>query len=212
MKRQLRLVREFHRKIGETVAQSSILLQHDAKVDADLARSLRQIVERFHHSDGPKTQLTQRALMAVEELAEWIEAHNEDDLTAAADAWADRMYLLLGDAVATGLPTEPLLDEVHRSNMTKTSANNKTGKGIKSDVFDSPNLERVLEQAVSTAEVCANCHFMMWMVGIGQGVQCSHPANRGPDGQWMPIPSGRFSCEHFERIVENDHHTSEGQE
>ncbi len=140
MKSQLQLVREFHRKIGETVAESSILLQHDAKVDADLARSLRQIVESFNHSDRPKTQLTRRTLMAVEELAEWIEAHNDDDLIAAADAWADRMYLLLGDAIATGLPAEPLLDEVHRSNMTKAAANERTGKGTKTGDFQSLNI------------------------------------------------------------------------
>ena len=146
MKRQLQLVREFHQKIGETVAESSILLQHDAEVDADLARSLRQIVESFNHPDSPNTQLTRRALMAIEELAEWIEAHNDDNLVAAADAWADRMYLLLGDAVATGLPAEPLLDEVHRSNMTKRKANESTGKGTKSETFETPCLETILSR------------------------------------------------------------------
>lgn len=146
MKRQLQLVREFHQKIGETVAKSSILLEHDAEVDADLARSLRQIVESFNHPERPKTQLTRRALMAVEELAEWIEAHNDDDLIAAADAWADQMYLLLGDAIATGLPAEPLLDEVHRSNMTKAAANKHSGKGTKPETFQPPNLAEMVRR------------------------------------------------------------------
>jgi predicted HAD superfamily Cof-like phosphohydrolase len=76
--------------------------------------------------------------MAVEELAEWIEAHVASDLTAAADAWADRAYLLFGDAVATGLGTEALFDEVHRSNMTKAPVNPATGKAVKSDGYLAP--------------------------------------------------------------------------
>ncbi|TWU10512.1 Phosphoribosyl-ATP pyrophosphohydrolase [Allorhodopirellula heiligendammensis] len=88
--------------------------------------------------------MTRRALMAVEELAEWIEAHGEDDLVAAADAWADRMTVLLGDAVATGMPVEPLLDEVHRSNMTKLAADEQTGKGAKREGYERPNIHQVL--------------------------------------------------------------------
>ena len=76
--------------------------------------------------------------MAVEELAEWIEAHVAGDLTAAADAWADRCYLLFGDAVATGLGTEAVFDEVHRSNMTKAPVNPATGKAVKSDGYLAP--------------------------------------------------------------------------
>lgn len=144
MKRQLDQVSQFHRQIGEVVADSPCLLQHDADLDRDLARSLREIVWSYGREDEPKTHLTRRALMAIEELAEWVEAHNEGDLVAAADAWADRMTVLLGDAVATGMPAEPLLDEVHRSNMTKTAANDKTGKGTKSGGFDSPNVAGVL--------------------------------------------------------------------
>lgn len=146
MEKQLNQVAEFHRKIGETISESPNLLGHESDLDRALARSLRQVVESFNHPDSPNTQLTRRALMAVEELAEWIEAHNDDDLVAAADAWADRMYLLLGDAVATGLPAEPLLDEVHRSNMTKAAANERTGKGTKSETYERPSLEEILRR------------------------------------------------------------------
>lgn len=144
MQKQLNQVAEFHRKIGEAVAQSPKLLEHDAAIDGDLARALRQIVASFNRCAKTTTQLIRRALMAVEELAEWIEAHNDDDLSAAADAWADRMYLLLGDAVVTGLPVEPILDEVHRSNMTKVAADEQTGKGAKPDSFEPPNLAGIV--------------------------------------------------------------------
>ena len=204
MKKQIKQVAEFHRKIGETVTESPALLQHDAELDGDLARSLRQIVESFNRPDNPKTQLTRRALMAVEELAEWIEAHNEDDLVAAADAWADRMTILLGDAVASGMPTRPLLNEVHRSNMTKVAANERTGKGTKGETFSSPRLEQIMRMASGRDKTCMQCESMAWMVGIGQGVQCRHRANAGADGRWMKIPNRHYLCEHFTRKIDSD--------
>ena len=162
METQLNQTAEFHRKIGETVSDSPKLLDHDADLDRDLARSLRQIAESFNHPDSPKTQLTRRALMAVEELAEWIEAHNEDDLTAAADAWADRMTVLLGDAVATGMPAEPVLDEVHRSNMTKVDANEKTGKGTKGEAYSPPDLNKILQTARrENDKTCMDCQSVL---------------------------------------------------
>jgi len=198
MEKQLDQVTDFHRKIGETVSQSPKLLDHNADLDRDLARSLRQTVDSFNRHGNPKTQLTRRALMAVEELAEWIEAHNEDDLTAAADAWADRMTVLLGDALATGMPAEPLLDEVHRSNMTKVAANAQTGKGTKSETYSPPDLKRILQTAsADTSKTCLHCEFMMWMVGIGQGVQCRNTTNAQSDGKWMKIPNRNHACEHF---------------
>lgn len=203
MEKQLNQVAEFHRKIGETVAESSKLLQHDAEIDADLARSLRQIVESFNRRNNPSTQLTRRALMAVEELAEWIEAHNDDDLVAAADAWADRMYLLLGDAVASGMPAEPLLDEVHRSNMTKVTANEQTGKGTKAGTYRPPDLEGILQTAAKqSSQTCMQCVSVAWLVGAGQGVQCRHPLNAQQDGTWMMIPNRDHCCDHFEAKTE----------
>ena len=146
MERQLNLVREFHCKIGETVTYSPTLLQHDAKVDGDVARSLRQIVESFNHSDISRTQLTRRTLMAIEELAEWIEAHIAGNIVEAADAIGDRLYVLLGDAVATGLPVERVFEEVHCSNMTKFCSDNVTGKGKKLQGYLRPNLEAIVDK------------------------------------------------------------------
>jgi predicted HAD superfamily Cof-like phosphohydrolase len=57
-------------------------------------------------------------MMAIEEFIEWLQAHVDDDLIAAADAWADRSYVLVGDVVAAGLPAAELHSEVHRSAAT----------------------------------------------------------------------------------------------
>lgn len=146
MKSQLELVREFHRKIEEVISDEPRLLDHQVASDRGLAQDLRTIIESRRSKSGSRSEVTKRALMAIEELAEWIEAHNDDDLVAAADAWADRMYLLLGDAIVSGMPAEALLDEVHRSNMTKIAANEQTGKGTKANGFQSPNIQTILDQ------------------------------------------------------------------
>lgn len=147
MQTQLNQVAEFHRRIGETVSDSPTLLEHDADVDNRLADMLRQTINTFRLESDSGSHLTRRVLMAVEELAEWIEAHVASDCVAAADAWADRMYLLLGDAVATGMPAEPLLNEVHRSNMSKLATSDHTGKGIKPATFSPPRLQSILDSA-----------------------------------------------------------------
>ena len=89
----------------------------------------------------------QRAAMAIEELAEWLLAHANGDLVAAADAWADRAYVLFGDAVAAGLPAAELFAEVHRSNMTKELVADGTGKARKGAAYRPPELAAILESA-----------------------------------------------------------------
>jgi len=57
--------------------------------------------------------LLSRVALALEELAEWVLAHADQDLKSAA-AWVDRCYVLVGDAVANeGLfpvppPSQPM--------------------------------------------------------------------------------------------------------
>ena len=85
--------------------------------------------------------------MAIEELAEWLLAHVNDDLIAAADAWADRAYVLLGDAVAAGLPAAELFAEVHASNMTKELVADGTGKARKGAAYRPPELAAILKSA-----------------------------------------------------------------
>ena len=152
MNNELMRVREFHSHIGESVSSAPRLLDHEPKSDNELAQMLRQIVLSFNGRQENRTQLIRRSLMAIEELAEWIEAHAEADLVAVADAWGDRVYVLLGDAVAAGLPAEAIFEEVHRSNMTKFGANTVSGKGIKSDGFQSPDLQHVLMNPGITKE------------------------------------------------------------
>ncbi|TWU38674.1 Phosphoribosyl-ATP pyrophosphohydrolase [Novipirellula aureliae] len=147
MEKKIAKVTEFHRSIGEKVADDAELLEQNIEADRKLANGLRELIAKSM-SDGQRgSHLNRRALMAIEELAEWIEAHTEGDLVAAADALGDRIYVLLGDAVATGLPASELFDEVHRSNMTKRATSADSGKGTKSDSFEAPNIAGILGRA-----------------------------------------------------------------
>ncbi len=128
MERQLMQLAESHRFIGEKVAVNTVLLQRNNEADRTLGNDLRQVIASVGSGEQSGSHLHHRVLMAIEELAEWLEGHVEYYLTSAADAWGDRVYVLLGVAVATGVPATQIFDAVHRSNMTKINADN--GKAI----------------------------------------------------------------------------------
>lgn len=89
-----------------------------------------------------------RLSLALEELAEWLMAHATGDLVGAADAWADRIYALLGDAVATGLPASQLFEAVHASNLSKSPPTTSGGKAVKGPDYVPPNIATVLRRAM----------------------------------------------------------------
>jgi predicted HAD superfamily Cof-like phosphohydrolase len=81
-------------------------------------------------------------------LAEWVESHAESDITAVADAWGDRLYVLLGDAVASGLggTATAIFEEIHRSNLSKVRDNSdEFGKAVKGSGFNHPHLDQLVE-------------------------------------------------------------------
>ncbi|HJN13663.1 MAG TPA: nucleoside triphosphate pyrophosphohydrolase family protein [Pirellulaceae bacterium] len=141
-------VRDFHRHIGAPIAQSPTLLPCRRDDAATIAVQLRDLATTCHQMAQTAGDLPSRLSLALEEMAEWTEAHAAGDLVAAADAWGDRMYVLLGDAVATGLPGGAILDEVHRSNMSKELGSaTVAGKGVKTDRFVPPDLAKLLDKS-----------------------------------------------------------------
>jgi predicted HAD superfamily Cof-like phosphohydrolase len=146
-------VREFHRRIGAAVADSPVLLPCQPESASEMAGEIRELLTRCRDMADDGSSLLARLCLALEEMAEWVEAHAAGDLVAAADAWGDRLYVLLGDAVAAGLPASAIFEEVHRSNMTKTTAETGSlGKGTKTAAFRHPRLQEIL--AAKTQERC----------------------------------------------------------
>lgn len=97
-----------------------------------------------------------RHSILIEEVNELQAATTHID---ALDAITDILYVLLGTAHAYGLgdKVEAAFNEVHRSNMTKVMPDGKVlrrddGKIIKSDSYEPPNLEKVLEIQENTVK------------------------------------------------------------
>lgn len=137
LEKHLSSVCSFHELIGERIASQPSLLPGDRDEAGQMAKELRTISNKF--SEFSQNNLVSRAAMAVEELAEWLEAHVQENLVEAADALADRLFVLLGDAVATGLPVEAAFEFVSQSNHTKmASKRSGAGKGVKGSGFECP--------------------------------------------------------------------------
>ena len=149
MKKLIESVAKFHHQIGAHVAETPRILETDIENDGETANVLRSALEKISNDTSQPSELRIRLCLALEELCEWVEAHVEGDLVAAADAWGDRCYVLFGDSVSAGLPVEAIFSEVHRSNMTKTEPTGANGKGSKGDAFERTSLEQILNPQVN---------------------------------------------------------------
>lgn len=119
----------------------------------------QQLVREFHEKFGvsiePSPAIPSRGVcrlrveLLLEEVHELSLAMEECDLVGVADALADIQYVLDGAALCCGMDIEPLVEEVHRSNMTKiwpdgTVHRRPDGKIMKPPGFQSPDLEAIL--------------------------------------------------------------------
>lgn len=86
-----------------------------------------------------------------EEVLETRVAIKDNNLIEIADGIADAVYVLVGTAVAYGIPFDRIFKEVHRSNMTKTAVKAKEGekygtKTPKGPDYIPPNIEGILSE------------------------------------------------------------------
>lgn len=110
-----------------------------------------------------------RAELSAEELDEYVQACKAGDIVEIADAIADRLFLVLGDAVAHGLDgiLPELFEEVVASNMSKLDddglpiingqggyldESKPLGKILKSKNFFQPKIKEILENAGVTGK------------------------------------------------------------
>lgn len=85
-----------------------------------------------------------RLRLLTEELKEYKLALLDKDVVQVADALGDLLYVVLGCAVAHGIELEPIFDEIHRSNMTKTPLDPATGKPGKGPDYKAPRIADLL--------------------------------------------------------------------
>jgi predicted HAD superfamily Cof-like phosphohydrolase len=81
-----------------------------------------------------------RCRLLNEEAREFEEAAENRDLVEMADALADMVYVILGTANVLGIDLEPILREVHRSNMTKLPPSGGVRKPMKGPDYSPPDV------------------------------------------------------------------------
>ena len=93
----------------------------------------------------------------LEELREFREAMEDGNLSLAADALVDLVYVAMGTGVMMGLPWQAIWDAVQTANMMKIRAASaqhsadQTGRGHRLDVvkppgWTHPNIQGILDQ------------------------------------------------------------------
>ena len=120
-----------------------------------MKRTHYEMVKEFHEAFGVTNQEKPgfpdertRSLwidLIDEEFNELIDAENDGDLVAVADALADLDYVINGMALQYGINLDDCFAEVHRSNMSKLGEDGKPiyredGKVLKGPNYFKPNL------------------------------------------------------------------------
>lgn len=128
MKEQISRVAEFHEKFNQPIVSIPKLPNKERR---ELRRSLLQ-----------------------EEYFEYEEAEIENNLIEIADALADMVVIICGTALEYGIPLDIILQEVHRSNMSKLGYDGKPvyredGKVIKGPNYSPPNIKDILNNEVN---------------------------------------------------------------
>jgi predicted HAD superfamily Cof-like phosphohydrolase len=124
--------------------------------------TIQRLVTEFHEAFGQPVQTTPQESLAAdrellredlirEELHELTRAMISSDGVEVADALGDLLYVVYGTAVEYGIDLEPVVAEIHRSNMTKLDADGEVlrrsdGKVLKGDNYEPPDLKAVLDR------------------------------------------------------------------
>jgi len=99
-----------------------------------------------------------RIELIAEELNEFIEAVDYEDIVQVADALTDILYVTYGAGAAFAIDLDACFDQVQRSNMSKLGEDGKPiyredGKVLKGPNYSPSDLAKVLEkQNVSSAD------------------------------------------------------------
>lgn len=103
----------------------------------NIFENVREFRQKLNLPVNHKSQLLEPqdasfyARFLMEELSEFLKAHEDGDLVGAADALADLAYVTMGCAHHMGLPLPRILNLVHVANMQKVPG--ATRRGHKQD-------------------------------------------------------------------------------
>ncbi len=122
-------------------------------------KKLMAQVQEFHEVFGhpilitptlaPENRAKLRIELIREELQEFIEAIEEGDIVKVADSLGDLAYVVAGAGHEFGIPLDLVVEEIHRSNMSKLGADGKPiyrddGKSLKGPNYTPPDIASIL--------------------------------------------------------------------
>lgn len=98
----------------------------------------------------PSIVHTLRKNLVEEEFNEFWNALEDEDLVKMADGAADLIVVVLGTMWAYGIPFDKVWDEVHKTNMAKTTGPIRgDGKRLKPEGWIPPDIRGILQNASS---------------------------------------------------------------
>ena len=132
------------------------------KAEEGVAVSPQELVREFHAKYGvacaekptipDEATYSLRLRLIEEELREFEYATN---IVSIADALGDLAYVVYGAALACGIDLQPVIEEIHRSNMTKNAPEKRSdGKIQKGEGWVPPDLARALREQGASLPAC----------------------------------------------------------
>jgi predicted HAD superfamily Cof-like phosphohydrolase len=120
-----------------------------------MQKQVQEFHEKFQVNIGAtpqfpsKERVDLRFKLIEEEFKELRDAYALGDFVLAADALGDILYVVFGTGVEFGVDLEQVVDEIHRSNLTKLLPNGEpllaeNGKVLKGPNYELPDVRRVL--------------------------------------------------------------------
>ncbi len=85
-----------------------------------------------------------RMKLIIEEIAEYYDAHDNDNTVEMYDALLDIIYVAYGTLLTYGLPAYEGQNEVHFSNMSKSNLKDDNGKTVKGKDYFKPRLKAII--------------------------------------------------------------------
>lgn len=129
----------------------------------------------------PPEEALLRVRLIQEEGAELTAAISQNNPLEIADALADLLYVVFGTAVQYGIDIEPIFQEVHRSNMTKSLDKDSGGKVQKGPDYSPPDLQPIVNYQIQTEHI--------WRAGFDTDAQLQVTEASPPKPQKKTPPS-----------------------
>lgn len=128
-----------------------------------------------------------RERLIDEELRELKDAYAAGDFVEMVDALADLLYVVQGAAITVGVHMEPVMAEVHRTNMAKVGGPiDENGKQLKPPGWTPPDIEACLERQGWSPAESGDCGAPDLF--LGQGRVCTRPRGHA-GGHLFRIPT-----------------------